>query len=292
MAEEPLPSQAHVPRACRHERRLPTIVAPIKYKLEVDTLEQVAATQLDLDEIGVVHVELGKPVAFDQYADNRDTGGFVLIDRITNHTVGAGLLIRALPRSETSPAGARRRSRWRAAQGAAPVRRWLTGRSGAGKSSIASALEFGLYGRPPHRPARRRRTCRRGCRRIASATPIAREQPPRDKVARLMTDAGLITCSPRSSPVPRRPSATARSLFDEGVHRGLRRPARGARRRARHDRPLREGGHARRAGFPHRVDSTFEDPEGPDVHLDVDEARRRGRRRPRVALLGERRLLA
>ena len=71
---------------------MPATVAPIRYKLDVDTLEQIAATQLDLNEIGVVQVELGQPVAFDPYVENRDTGGFILIDRITNHTVGAGLL--------------------------------------------------------------------------------------------------------------------------------------------------------------------------------------------------------
>ena len=75
-------------------------MAPIRYKLDVDTGEQIAANQLDLNEIGVVQLELGQPVAFDPYVENRDTGGFILIDRITNHPVGAGLLRFALRRSD------------------------------------------------------------------------------------------------------------------------------------------------------------------------------------------------
>src|SRR5262249_17725259 len=134
MAEEPLlRGRTYLMRVGTSE--LPATVAPIKYKLDVDTLEQIAATQLDLNEIGVVHVELGRPVAFDPYVDNRATGGFILIDRITNHTVGAGLLRRALPRSENvrlqelvvdrdARAGLKAQR---------PFVVWLTGRPGAGK---------------------------------------------------------------------------------------------------------------------------------------------------------------
>jgi bifunctional enzyme CysN/CysC len=71
-------------------------VSPLKYKLNVDSLEHVAATRLQLNEIGRCDLELSAPVAFDPYRSNRDTGAFILIDRITNETVGAGLIEFAL----------------------------------------------------------------------------------------------------------------------------------------------------------------------------------------------------
>src|SRR3954447_24215541 len=74
-------------------------IAPLKYQLNVNSLDRMAATKLELNEIGVVDLELDRPVAFDPYEENRDTGGFILIDRITNETVGAGMLRFALRRS-------------------------------------------------------------------------------------------------------------------------------------------------------------------------------------------------
>ena len=72
-----------------------TITEP-KYKVNVNTLEHLAAKKLGLNEIGVCNVSLDHPIAFDPYAGNRDTGGFILIDRLSNHTVGAGLIHFAL----------------------------------------------------------------------------------------------------------------------------------------------------------------------------------------------------
>ena len=74
-------------------------IAPLKYKLNVDSQEHVAATKLELNEIGVVDLELDRAVPFDPYDENRDTGGFILIDRISNETVGAGMLRFARRRS-------------------------------------------------------------------------------------------------------------------------------------------------------------------------------------------------
>src|SRR5262249_3296486 len=68
-----------------------TVTHP-KYRINVNTLERLAATRLELNEIGVCNLALGRPIAFDAYRDNRDTGGFVLIDRLSNDTVGAGML--------------------------------------------------------------------------------------------------------------------------------------------------------------------------------------------------------
>jgi bifunctional enzyme CysN/CysC len=81
-------------------RTVPATVAPLKYKVNVNTLEHIAAKTLELNDIGVCGLELAQPVVFEPYAENRDLGGFILIDRITNTTVGAGLLHFALRRSD------------------------------------------------------------------------------------------------------------------------------------------------------------------------------------------------
>jgi bifunctional enzyme CysN/CysC len=75
-------------------------VSTIKHKVNVNTLEHLAAKSLDLNEIGVCNISLDHSVAFDPYAENKDTGGFILIDRLTNETVGAGLIHFALRRAE------------------------------------------------------------------------------------------------------------------------------------------------------------------------------------------------
>ena len=74
-------------------------IAPLKYQININTLEHLAAEKLELNEIGVCELELDQPIAFDPYTENRDTGGFILIDRQTNHTVGAGMLRFALRRA-------------------------------------------------------------------------------------------------------------------------------------------------------------------------------------------------
>jgi bifunctional enzyme CysN/CysC len=86
-------------------------IAPLKYKVNVDTLEHVAAKTLELNDIGVCGLALSRPIVFEPYAENRDLGGFVLVDRVTNATVGAGLLpaLRAPTVTERPLAGARYR---------------------------------------------------------------------------------------------------------------------------------------------------------------------------------------
>ena len=111
-----------------------TVNAP-KYKINVNTLEHLAAKQLELNEIGVCNVSLDQPIAFDPYQANHDLGGFILIDRITNATVGAGMIRFALRRSQNI--------HWQAldvtkatrasAKGQAPAVLWFTGLSGSGK---------------------------------------------------------------------------------------------------------------------------------------------------------------
>ena len=75
-------------------------IAPLKYKVNVDTLEHVASRTLELNDIGVCGIGLSQPIVFEPYAENRDLGGFVLVDRVKNATVGAGLLHFELRRSQ------------------------------------------------------------------------------------------------------------------------------------------------------------------------------------------------
>ncbi len=136
-------------------------VAQPKYKVNVNTLEHTAATHAGAqrDRRRAPQPATGRS-PFDPYADNRDMGGFILIDRLTNDTVGAGLLHFALRRAEQRPAGRPSRStrQARAAlKGHQPCVVWFTGLSGAGKSTIANLVEQRLHadGRA-HLPARRR----------------------------------------------------------------------------------------------------------------------------------------
>jgi bifunctional enzyme CysN/CysC len=95
MSDEPmLPGRPYLLKC--GTRTVTAAVAPLKYKINVNTLEELAARQLELNEIGLVNLNLDQPLPFDPYARNRDTGGFILIDRINNNTVGAGMLLAAL----------------------------------------------------------------------------------------------------------------------------------------------------------------------------------------------------
>ncbi len=171
-------------------------VAPLKYKLNVDSLEHVAATKLELNEIGVCDLELSRPVAFDTYAENRDTGAFILIDRITNDTVGAGMIRFGLRRAGNVHWQALNIDRDARARRAhqRPCVLWLTGLSGAGKSTLANRVEVELYARGHHTYVLDGDNVRQGLNRDLGFTDADRVENIRRvaEVARLMNDAGLI----------------------------------------------------------------------------------------------------
>jgi bifunctional enzyme CysN/CysC len=194
-------------------------VSPLKYKLNVESLEQVAATRLELNEIGVCDLELSQQIAFDPYGENRDMGGFILIDRITNNTVGAGLIQFALRRAHNI--------RWQslaidsAARAArtlqTPCVLWFTGLSGAGKSTIANFVESELYRRGNFTYLLDGDNVRHGLNRDLGFTDADRVENIRRvaEVARLMADAGLIVLVSFISPF-RSERQMARGLFEEG----------------------------------------------------------------------------
>ena len=267
-------------------------VAPLKYKVSLETLEQVPASRLDLNEIGVCSLELDRAIAFDPYAANRATGGFVLIDRITNVTVGAGMLHFALRRSHNVQwqAVVVDRSARAAAKGQRPAVVWLTGLPGAGKSTVANLVEQRLHGLGRHTYLLDGDNVRHGLNKDLGFTEADRVENIRRvaEVARLMVDAGLIVLVSFISPF-RSERLMARSLFGEGefievyvdapleVAEG--RDPKGLYRKARRGELTNFTG----------IDSPYEPPDRPEVHLEtavlsreeaaervIDELRRRG----------------
>ena len=171
-------------------------VAEPKYKVNVNTLEHLAAKQLELNEIAVCNISLDQPVAFDPYTENHDTGGFILIDRISNGTVGAGMIRFALRRAQNIHWQALDVSKATraAAKGQSPAVLWFTGLSGAGKSTIANLVEKKLQAMGRHTYILDGDNVRHGLNRDLGFTDADRVENIRRvaEVARLMADAGLI----------------------------------------------------------------------------------------------------
>ena len=194
-------------------------IAPLKYKINVNTLEHVAAKKLELNDIGVCGMELTQPIVFERYADNRDLGGFILIDRISNATVGAGLLHFALRRSENVHWQALDVNKTARASlnGQKPCVIWLTGLSGAGKSTIANLVEKRLHALGKHTYLLDGDNVRHGLNKDLGFTDADRVENIRRvaEVARLMVDAGLIVLVSFISPF-RSERRMARDLLAQG----------------------------------------------------------------------------
>lgn len=171
-------------------------VTDIKHKVNVNTLEELAGKTLELNEIGVCNLSLDRPVAFEPYADNRTLGGFILIDRITNATVGAGMIRFALRRSHNIHWQALDVSKTNRAamKGQKPAVLWFTGLSGAGKSTIANLVEKRLQSEGRHTYLLDGDNVRHGLNKDLGFTEADRVENIRRvaEVARLMADAGLI----------------------------------------------------------------------------------------------------
>jgi bifunctional enzyme CysN/CysC len=195
-----------------------SMVAP-KYRFNVDTLEHIAAKTLQQNEIGVCNLNLDQAIAFDPYAENRDTGSFILIDRITKRTLGAGLIHFALRRSQNI--------HWQAIEvdqrahaalkghGACVV--WFTGLSGSGKSTIANLVEKKLHALGQHTYLLDGDNVRHGLNKDLGFTEADRVENIRrvGEVARLMVDAGLIVLVAFISPF-RAERRMARARVKEG----------------------------------------------------------------------------
>tara|TARA_R110002072_G_scaffold1559_3_gene12881 strand:- start:12993 stop:14894 length:1902 start_codon:yes stop_codon:yes gene_type:complete len=179
-------------------------ITALKHKVNVNTMEHVAATELALNEIAVCNISLDRPVAFEPYDNNREMGGFIMIDRQTEQTVGAGMIHFALRRSQNIhhqhfdiDMAARA-----AQKGQAPVVLWFTGLSGAGKSTIANHVERQLFAMGRHSYLLDGDNVRHGLNRDLGFTDADRVENIRrvSEVARLMIDSGLIVLTAFISP--------------------------------------------------------------------------------------------
>ncbi len=199
-----------------------TVTASItepKYKINVNTMEHLAAKQLGVNEIGVVNLALDRQIAFDAYKANRDTGGFILINRMTNNTVGAGMLNFALRRSHNLrmqhvDVDKALRSQLKSQR---PAVLWFTGLSGAGKSTIANLVEKKLAALGRHTYLLDGDNVRHGLNKDLGFTEADRVENIRRvaEVARLMVDAGLIVMTAFISPF-RSERAMARGQMADG----------------------------------------------------------------------------
>jgi bifunctional enzyme CysN/CysC len=218
MAEEPMyPGRPYLLKI--GTRTVNATVTEPKYRVHVNTLEHLAAKQLELNEIGVVNLSLDRAVAFDPYKDNRETGGFILIDRMNNATVGAGMLHFALRRAHNihlQHVDVDKAAR-ADLKGQRPCVVWFTGLSGAGKSTIANLVEKRLHAMGRHTYLLDGDNVRHGLNRDLGFTGADRVENIRRiaEVARMMVDAGLIVITAFISPF-RAERAMARSRVDDG----------------------------------------------------------------------------
>jgi bifunctional enzyme CysN/CysC len=248
-----------------------TITEP-RYKLNIDTFAHLAAKKLDLNDIGVCNIQTDQPIAFDPYTENRETGGFILIDRLTNDTVGVGMLSYALWRSDNVhwqalDVNKQARSELKG-QKACVV--WFTGLSGAGKSTIANLLEKRLLATGRHTYLLDGDNVRHGLNNDLGFTDADRVENIRRvaEVARLMVDAGLIVLVSFISPF-RSERQMARETLEEGefievfvdtpLEVAEQRDPKGLYKKAR------EGQIRHFTG----IDSAYERPEAPEVHIET-----------------------
>ena len=186
----------------------PTLVSAqvtnIKHRLDVNTLDKLAAKTLEMNAIGVCNLSVDRDIAFAAYAENRELGGFILIDRLTNATVGAGAIQFALTRSHTIRWQHLDISRETRAQalGQRPAVIWFTGLSGSGKSTLANKLESRLHAEGRHTYILDGDNIRHGLSHDLGFTEADRVENIRRvaEVARLMADAGLIVMVSLISP--------------------------------------------------------------------------------------------
>jgi bifunctional enzyme CysN/CysC len=175
---------------------VPATITDLKFRTNVNTLEQTAATKIDLNEVATVTIATDKPIAFDAYRANALTGGFILIDRLSNATLAAGTIEFGLRRAQnlTYQAFDVNRDVRARIKGQIPQIVWFTGLSGSGKSSIANLLEKRLTAEGRHAYILDGDNVRHGLNKDLGFTEAARVENIRRvaEVAKLMADAGLI----------------------------------------------------------------------------------------------------
>jgi len=269
MGDEPLlPNRAYWLKI--GTRTVNARITTIKHKVDVNTQAELAARRLELNEVGYCNIDLDHAIAFESYADNRTLGGFVLIDRQTNATVGCGMLDFALRRAanvhwQHTDLDKHARSLSKGQQSRCL---WFTGLSGAGKSTIANLVERRLHALGYHTYMLDGDNLRHGLNKDLGFTPEARVENVRRvaEVSHLMVDAGLVVLVCVISPFQSE-RRFARSLFDDGeflevfvdttLEECERRDPKGLYRKARAGEIINFTG----------IDSPYEAPEQPELHL-------------------------
>jgi len=171
-------------------------ITDLKHKVNVNTLEHMSGKTLDLNEVGVCNISTSAPIAFDAYGDNRETGSFVIIDKRTNNTVGAGLIEFSLRRAQNvhwQDLDINKRAR-ASVKHQRPCVLWFTGLSGAGKSTIANLVEKKLHDMGRHTYTLDGDNVRHGLNKDLGFTDADRVENIRRvaETSKLMVDAGLI----------------------------------------------------------------------------------------------------
>lgn len=253
-------------------RTVNATVTDIKHQVDVNTRQHMAAKTLELNDIGVCNLSLDRSIAFDPYNQNRDMGSFILIDRISNNTVGAGMINFALRRAHNihmQPVDIDKSARARIKAQKSCVL-WFTGLSGAGKSTIANAVEKRLHALGHHTYLLDGDNVRHGLNKDLGFTDVDRVENIRRiaEISKLMVDAGLIVISAFISPF-RAEREMARSMVEDNefieIHVDTplevaeERDVKGLYRKAR------DGQLSNFTG----IDSPYEAPESPELHLET-----------------------
>ncbi|NLT30915.1 MAG: adenylyl-sulfate kinase, partial [Propionibacterium sp.] len=243
-----------------------------KYKVNVNTLEKLAADTLEVNEIGQCNISFSRRVPFAPYQENRELGGFLIIDRITNATVGAGMIDHSLRRADnihwqSVDVGREQRED---RNGHKAVALWFTGRSGAGKSTIANVVEKHLHARGVHTYLLDGDNVRHGLSQDLGFTDADRVENIRrvGEVTRLFVDSGVVVLTALISPFSRDRNAVRERIgvddfceiyVDASQEVAAERDPKGLYKKAA------EGDMKYFTG----LDSSYEAPENPDIHLDT-----------------------
>jgi bifunctional enzyme CysN/CysC len=269
MGEEPLyPGRSYLLKCA--SRTVTASVTDLKHKIDVNTFETLAAKELRLNEVAVCNLALSEPIAFDAYRDNRETGGFILIDRFTNATVAAGMIAFGLRRAanvhwQALDVGKEAHARQK---GQKPAVLWFTGLSGSGKSTIANIVEKKLHALGRHTFILDGDNVRHGLNRDLGFTEADRVENIRrvGEVARLFVDAGLIVLVSFISPFKAERRMARERLadgefieihVDTPIEECERRDVKGLYAKARQGKLKNFTG----------IDSPYEPPEAPEIHL-------------------------
>jgi bifunctional enzyme CysN/CysC len=271
MSEAPLlPGRSYLLKC--GSRTIGATITTLKYRVDITNFAHLAARQLGLNEIAYVNIATVEPIAVDSYRENRTTGGFVLIDRFTNETVGAGMIRFGLNRAANVHPVEFDVTKAARAQlnGQRPIILWFTGLSGAGKSTIANLLERKLHALGKRTYLLDGDNVRQGLNRDLGFTEADRVENVRRvaETAKLFVDAGLITLVALISPF-RAERRMARAIVAEGefVEIFVDTPVEICEQRD----PKGLYGKARRGEFRNftGIDSPYERPENPELILNT-----------------------